>query len=127
MRVYYYNHNNKVTQVQRESGFTNVLTYSTLETLDTKGIDTVRNFLEKRTRYVLTYCWNLKEGVNNMWIILTILLAITCMWLIKVNKDLVRTNEGLLNRLVDSLHDYVMLKKDIRNKEDNEWLRWSMA
>ena len=55
-----------------------------------------------------------------MWIILTILLAITCMWLIKVNKDLVRTNKGLLNRLVDSLHDYVMLEKDIRNKEDNE-------
>ena len=61
-----------------------------------------------------------KRSVNNMWIILTILLAITCMWLIKVNKDSVRTNEGLLNRLVDSLHDYVMLEKDIRNKEDNE-------
>ena len=55
-----------------------------------------------------------------MWIILTILLAITCMWLIKVNKDLLKTNEGLLNRLVDSLRDYVMLEKDIRNKEDNE-------
>ncbi|WP_323710537.1 hypothetical protein [Mammaliicoccus lentus] len=55
-----------------------------------------------------------------MWIIISIVLALTCMWLIKVNKDLVRTNEELLNRLVDRLHDYVMLKKDIRNEEDNE-------
>lgn len=31
-----------------------------------------------------------------MWIILTILLAITCMWLIKVNKDLANRNEYLI-------------------------------
>lgn len=33
-----------------------------------------------------------------MWIILTILLAITCMWLIKVNKDLVDRNNELITR-----------------------------
>lgn len=33
-----------------------------------------------------------------MWIILTILLAITCMWLIKVNKDLANRNEYLIRQ-----------------------------
>lgn len=34
-----------------------------------------------------------------MWIILTILLAITCMWLIKVNKDLANRNEYLIRQV----------------------------
>lgn len=33
-----------------------------------------------------------------MWIILTILLALTCMWLIKVNKDLANRNEYLIRQ-----------------------------
>lgn len=39
-----------------------------------------------------------------MWIILTILLALTCMWLIKVNKDLVdRNNELIARNIMKSL------------------------
>ena len=34
-----------------------------------------------------------------LWIILTILLAITCMWLIKVNKDLANRNEYLIRQV----------------------------
>lgn len=33
-----------------------------------------------------------------MWIILTIILAITCMWVIKINKDLVNRNEYLIKQ-----------------------------
>ncbi|MES5936917.1 MULTISPECIES: hypothetical protein [Mammaliicoccus] len=42
-----------------------------------------------------------------MWIILTILLAITCMWLIKVNKDLIDRNELLLaEMLVEKIEEH---------------------
>lgn len=34
-----------------------------------------------------------------MWIILTILLALTCMWLIKVNKDLIERNDYLIRQM----------------------------
>lgn len=39
-----------------------------------------------------------KRSVNNMWIIISIVLALTCMWLIKVNKDLVDRNNELITR-----------------------------
>lgn len=39
-----------------------------------------------------------------MWIIISIVLAITCMWLIKVNKDLVdRNNELIAKNIMKSL------------------------
>ena len=53
-----------------------------------------------------------------LWIILTILLAITCMWLIKVNKDLANRNEYLMkvDELKKALQDE--MDKDTDNKED---------
>ncbi len=90
------------------------------------------------------YFWNktgtkleqINWSVNNMWIILTILLAITCMWLIKINKDLVdRNNELIAKNIMKSLTEIEekiptkpatnqqkeLLKKHFgSDKEDNE-------
>ena len=53
-----------------------------------------------------------------MWIILTIILALTCMWLMKVNKDLTNRNEYLMqvDELKRTLQDE--MDKDTDNKED---------
>ena len=37
--------------------------------------------------------------MNNMWIILTIILAINSMWLLKLNKDLANRNEYLIRQV----------------------------
>lgn len=36
--------------------------------------------------------------VNNMWITISIILAINSMWLLKLNKDLIERNEELIAR-----------------------------
>ena len=68
-----------------------------------------------RHDYTINYIWSSicrisyygDKGVNNMWIILTILLAITCMWLIKVNKGLIDRNELLLaEMLVEKIEEH---------------------
>lgn len=51
-----------------------------------------------------------------MWIILTILLAITCMWLIKVNKDLANRNEYLIRQEGDNKSRLHKLMMDTENK-----------
>ena len=53
-----------------------------------------------------------------MWIILTIILAFTSIWLLKLNKDLANRNEFLMkvDELKRALQDEV--DKDTDNKED---------
>lgn len=68
-----------------------------------------------------------------MWIIISIVLAITCMWLIKVNKDLVERNYRLIkDNLVKEINvikldqeersiteeEVEKLKKVLQDKED---------
>ncbi|MFP4878694.1 hypothetical protein ACLFLH_07040 [Mammaliicoccus sciuri] len=71
-----------------------------------------------------------------MWIIISIVLALTCMWLIKVNKDLAdRNNELIARNIIKSLTEREeemptepatnqqkeLLKKHFSSdKEDNE-------
>ena len=66
---------------------------------------------------------NTLQGVNNMWIILTIILAINSMWLLKLNKDLANRNEYLMkvDELKRALQDEV--DKDTDNKEDQHVLK----
>ena len=53
-----------------------------------------------------------------MWIILTIILAITSIWLLKLNKDLANRNEYLMkvDELKRALQDE--MDKDTDNKEE---------
>lgn len=45
-----------------------------------------------------------KRSVNNMWIIISIVLAINSIWLLKLNKDLVdRNNELIARNIMKSL------------------------
>lgn len=40
------------------------------------------------------------RSVNNMWIIISIILAINSMWLLKLNKDLIDRNDELIATIV---------------------------
>lgn len=55
-----------------------------------------------------------------MWIIISIVLALTCMWLIKVNKDLVdRNNELITRNIMNSLtnRDIEILTEPATNQQ----------
>lgn len=67
---------------------------------------------------MLSVCEYVIGSVNNMWIILTIILALNSMWLLKLNKDLANRNEYLMkvDELKRALQDEV--DKDTDNKED---------
>ena len=47
---------------------------------------------------MLSVCEYVIGSVSNMWIILTIILAFTSIWLLKLNKDLVERNNELIAR-----------------------------
>ena len=51
-----------------------------------------------------------------MWIIISIVLALTCMWLIKVNKDLANRNEYLIRQEGDNNSRPHKLMMDTENK-----------
>ncbi|MBW0770494.1 hypothetical protein KYJ98_09210 [Mammaliicoccus lentus] len=55
-----------------------------------------------------------------MWIILTILLAITCMWLIKVNKDLANRNEYLIRQVEANRHNSGLIFEPMSNEQIDE-------
>ncbi|MEB7782269.1 hypothetical protein [Mammaliicoccus sciuri] len=62
-----------------------------------------------------------------MWIIISIVLALTCMWLIKVNKDLVDRNNELIarniaNRLTNE--DIQIPIKPLTDKQKEMVDRW---
>lgn len=62
-----------------------------------------------------------------MWIIISIVLALTCMWLIKVNKDLVdRNNELIARNIVNSLtnEDIKISIKPLTDKQKEMVDRW---
>ncbi|WP_436895150.1 hypothetical protein [Mammaliicoccus sciuri] len=40
-----------------------------------------------------------------MWIIISIILAINSMWLLKLNKDLIRTNDELIATIKEDSHE----------------------
>ena len=67
---------------------------------------------------MFSVCEYVIGSVNNMWIILTIILAINSMWLLKLNKDLANRNEYLMK--VDELKKAWQdeMDKDTDNKED---------
>ena len=55
-----------------------------------------------------------------MWIILTILLAITCMWLINVNKDLANRNEYLIRQVEANRHNSGLIFEPMSNEQIDE-------
>ena len=55
-----------------------------------------------------------------LWIILTILLAITCMWLIKVNKDLANRNEYLIRQVEANRHNSGLIFEPMSNEQIDE-------
>ena len=55
-----------------------------------------------------------------LWIILTILLAITCMWLIKVNKDLANRNEYLIRQVEANRHNIGLIFEPMSNEQIDE-------
>lgn len=55
-----------------------------------------------------------------LWIILTILLAITCMWLIKVNKDLANRNEYLIRQVEANRHNSGLIFEPMSDKQIEE-------
>lgn len=56
-----------------------------------------------------------------MWIILTILLAITCMWLIKVNKDLANRNEYLIKQVEVNRHNSGLIFEPMSDEQLEEF------
>ena len=91
----------------------------------------------------LAFVNTLQGSVNNMWIILTIILAINSIWLLKLNKDLANRNEYLIRQVkTNSLTNGLVLEpmsdeqieelkktwqdemdKDTDNKEDQHVLK----
>ena len=55
-----------------------------------------------------------------LWIILTILLAITCMWLIKVDKDLANRNEYLIRQVEANRHNSGLIFEPMSNEQIDE-------
>ena len=55
-----------------------------------------------------------------LWIILTILLAITCMWLIKVNKDLANRNEYLIRQVEANRHNSGLIFEPMSDEKIDE-------
>lgn len=85
-----------------------------------------------------------KRSVNNMWIIISIVLAINSMWLLKVNNDLANRIEYLIKEQQLNHRGIIWMNEDEEkiptkpvtdkqkellkkhfgsDKEDNEWLR----
>ena len=58
-----------------------------------------------------------------LWIILTILLAITCMWLIKVNKDLANRNEYLIRQVEANRHNSGLIFEPMSDEKIDELKR----
>ncbi|MFC6402294.1 hypothetical protein ACFP67_10820 [Mammaliicoccus sciuri] len=62
-----------------------------------------------------------------MWIIISIILAINSMWLLKLNKDLIRTNDELIARnIANSLtnEDIQIPIKPLTDKKKEMLDRW---
>ena len=55
-----------------------------------------------------------------MWIILTILLALTCMWLMKVNKDLTNRNEYLIRQVEANRHNSGLIFEPMSDEQIEE-------
>lgn len=62
-----------------------------------------------------------------MWIIISIILAINSMWLLKLNKDLIRTNDELIARnIINSLanEDIKISIKPLTDKQRKMVDKW---
>ena len=55
-----------------------------------------------------------------MWIILIILLALTCMWLMKVNKDLTNRNEYLIRQVEANRHNSGLIFEPMSDEQIEE-------
>ncbi|RXY89353.1 hypothetical protein DD607_29720, partial [Salmonella sp. 3DZ2-4SM] len=67
------------------------------------------------------------RSVDNMWIIISIILAINSMWLMKLNKDLIRTNDELIARnIANSLtnEDIQIPIKPLTDKQREMVVSW---